>query len=409
MCLDLQRYEMDSHHFLVLVLLFMLQFNISLLFQMCGQCRPEQCPLHIIREGCGRGREIELDECSCCPRCTRSESESCGGMKQLSCSPGLYCAYRPGRTFGYIREGVCEPYSCARKVCSFRQHCQSSIHGLVCSCPQYRCEGKLNRVCGGDRVVYDSLCHLRRHECTTGRYVGVQEMSACENVKQLPLNPSGNLLPDLHGNNRGNTQGCTYKNKFYAIGQLIPSGNPCLHLECQSGAVIQARLPGCLGGPIENDIGADKPPVHGQWGPWSSWSKCNGKCSRPVETRTRYCTPHKYEGHPCTGESEETQPCVLRSCERKYCEPYAVTATISFQRERDTCMTTMPQMHRRCVSHCTKTRRGKTTKLCCRDDPTVTNSLTTEIQCTNPQGRKITQIEQINVIDGCICELCPSR
>ena len=109
MCLDLQRYEMDSHHFLVLVLLFMLQFNISLLFQMCGQCRPEQCPLHIIREGCGRGREIELDECSCCPRCTRSESESCGGMKQLSCSPGLYCAYRPGRTFGYIREGVCEP------------------------------------------------------------------------------------------------------------------------------------------------------------------------------------------------------------------------------------------------------------------------------------------------------------
>jgi len=69
--------------------------------------------------------------------------------------------------------------SCARKVCSFRQQCQSSIHGLVCSCPQYRCEGKLNKICGGDRVVYDSLCHLRRHECTKGRYIGVQEMSAC--------------------------------------------------------------------------------------------------------------------------------------------------------------------------------------------------------------------------------------
>jgi len=109
MCSDLQGYEMDSRHLPVLILLFMLQFKISLLFQMCGPCRPEQCPLHIVREGCGRGREIELDECSCCPRCTRSEGESCGGIKQLSCSPGLYCAHRPGRTYGYIREGVCEP------------------------------------------------------------------------------------------------------------------------------------------------------------------------------------------------------------------------------------------------------------------------------------------------------------
>ena len=90
------------------------------------------------------------------------------------------------------------------------------------------------------------------------------------------------------------------------------------------------------GGPIEDDIGADKAPgrlnsfkftmdlcllcivlVHGQWGPWSSWSKCGGKCSRPVETRTRSCTPQKYEGRPCSGEPEDTRPCVLRSCARK--------------------------------------------------------------------------------------------
>jgi len=86
-----------------------------------------------------------------------------------------------------------------------------------------------------------------------------------------------------------------------------------------------------------------------------------------------------------------------------------VTAKISFQREQDTCTTTTPHIHRRCVSHCTKTRKGKITELCCRDDPTVTNSLKAEVQCTNPQGKKFTQTEQIDVVDGCICEPCPSR
>ena len=39
--------------------------------------------------------------------------EPCGGLDQLSCSPGQYCAYRPGRTFGYFRMGFCEPSECS--------------------------------------------------------------------------------------------------------------------------------------------------------------------------------------------------------------------------------------------------------------------------------------------------------
>ena len=96
-----------SARILILLLLFVQQLHFSLpLQQLCSRCRPELCPT--IRN-CGKGRMLELDECGCCTRCTKSVGESCGGLDQLSCSPGQYCAYRPGRTFGYFRMGFCEP------------------------------------------------------------------------------------------------------------------------------------------------------------------------------------------------------------------------------------------------------------------------------------------------------------
>ena len=63
---------------------------------------------------CGKGRMLELDECGCCTRCTKSVGEPCGGLEQLKCSPGQYCAHRPGRTFGYFRIGFCEPSKSAK-------------------------------------------------------------------------------------------------------------------------------------------------------------------------------------------------------------------------------------------------------------------------------------------------------
>ena len=101
----------SSGRILLLLLLFMQQLHFSLLLrQLCNRCRPELCP--VIRK-CGKGRMLELDECGCCTRCTKSVGEPCGGLDQLSCSPGQYCAYRPGRTFGYFRMGFCEPSECS--------------------------------------------------------------------------------------------------------------------------------------------------------------------------------------------------------------------------------------------------------------------------------------------------------
>lgn len=99
--------KMHQGRLLLLLLLFVQQLRFSLLFRhLCSQCRPDLCPAI---QNCGNGRMLELDECGCCARCTKLVGEFCGGLQQLSCSPGQYCAYRPGRTFGYFRKGVCEP------------------------------------------------------------------------------------------------------------------------------------------------------------------------------------------------------------------------------------------------------------------------------------------------------------
>ena len=98
---------------------------------------------------------------------------------------------------------------------------------------------------------------------------------------------------------------------------------------------------------------------------------------------------------------------LCNSCVGKYCEPVEVNKAIVFKRGQDVCTTSKPQTHRRCVPTCTKNRkRGGTIKLCCRDDPSNTITITTDVQCTNKNSVKSVNRESIQVVDGCICQTC---
>ncbi|CAH1272866.1 HMCN1 [Branchiostoma lanceolatum] len=56
--------------------------------------------------------------------------------------------------------------------------------------------------------------------------------------------------------------------------------------------------------------------VDGSWGPWAPWSSCSctdsGQSSARLRTRQRSCTspPPLHHGENCTGDAEETKPCV---------------------------------------------------------------------------------------------------
>ncbi|XP_076081403.1 coadhesin-like [Mytilus galloprovincialis] len=56
--------------------------------------------------------------------------------------------------------------------------------------------------------------------------------------------------------------------------------------------------------------------VNGNWGCWSTWSFCNSSCGSGTIQRTRLCDSPSpaFNGLPCTGDSNESQPCTGSFC-----------------------------------------------------------------------------------------------
>ncbi|XP_063436526.1 A disintegrin and metalloproteinase with thrombospondin motifs adt-2-like [Mytilus trossulus] len=56
--------------------------------------------------------------------------------------------------------------------------------------------------------------------------------------------------------------------------------------------------------------------VNGNWGCWSTWSSCTSSCGSGTRKRTRLCDSPSpaFNGLPCTGDSNETQPCTGSFC-----------------------------------------------------------------------------------------------
>ena len=52
-------------------------------------------------------------------------------------------------------------------------------------------------------------------------------------------------------------------------------------------------------------------PIHGNWGLWSEFGVCVGKCGTGIQTRTRACSnpPPQLEGDLCFGNNAEDRPC----------------------------------------------------------------------------------------------------
>ncbi len=63
--------------------------------------------------------------------------------------------------------------------------------------------------------------------------------------------------------------------------------------------------------------------VHGNWSSWSPWPNCNKPCNGGIRTRKRMCDNPEpaFGGNNCTGPANETEPCNLDSCPRKYTFP----------------------------------------------------------------------------------------
>ena len=65
---------------------------------------------------------------------------------------------------------------CKSRVCGYRQSCTA---GGVCACPQYRCRGRANPVCGNNGRQYQSMCELQRDECLNNTFIGISSLGAC--------------------------------------------------------------------------------------------------------------------------------------------------------------------------------------------------------------------------------------
>ena len=50
----------------------------------------------------------------------------------------------------------------------------------LCNCDYFRCEHKLNPLCGRDGKNYTSVCELQKTECLLGQPIGIKHFNECE-------------------------------------------------------------------------------------------------------------------------------------------------------------------------------------------------------------------------------------
>ncbi|XP_029473326.1 LOW QUALITY PROTEIN: hemicentin-1 [Rhinatrema bivittatum] len=73
----------------------------------------------------------------------------------------------------------------------------------------------------------------------------------------------------------------------------------------------------CDGNAVEVVMCSVRPcPVHGTWGPWSSWGSCSETCGKGTQARLRLCNnpPPSFNGLHCDGPDTQIQVCNEKNC-----------------------------------------------------------------------------------------------
>eukprot|EP00800_Vazella_pourtalesii_P019814 TRINITY_DN687_c0_g1_i6.p1 TRINITY_DN687_c0_g1~~TRINITY_DN687_c0_g1_i6.p1 ORF type:complete len:1458 (+),score=297.65 TRINITY_DN687_c0_g1_i6:296-4669(+) len=71
----------------------------------------------------------------------------------------------------------------------------------------------------------------------------------------------------------------------------------------------------CVGPSADSSICNERAcPIHGDWTSWSPWSTCSRPCGTGSATRRRTCTPPRFGGRECEGETQETKECNPHEC-----------------------------------------------------------------------------------------------
>ncbi|XP_066048296.1 hemicentin-1 [Chamaea fasciata] len=73
----------------------------------------------------------------------------------------------------------------------------------------------------------------------------------------------------------------------------------------------------CAGADVQiQRCSTDLCPVDGNWGPWQSWSQCSASCGGGEQTRVRLCSSPAplNRGRPCPGDSSQISRCNTQAC-----------------------------------------------------------------------------------------------
>lgn len=113
----------------------------------------------------------------------------CGLFKENAVSPH-FTMVSPKSVVSHLAKEICLVFSlslcigeCKRMECNYRRHCgyhpRSEEPLLTCFCPEYRCTGKQNPLCGYDGRTYNSVCLLQLRECVKNTFIGIKHFGAC--------------------------------------------------------------------------------------------------------------------------------------------------------------------------------------------------------------------------------------